>query len=386
MGAKWDTLVKHYSDDKGSAMKGGVLPKFGVNKLVPEFIQVVYNLENKGDYSHPFLTSYGWHIVKLVDRQLPGTFDEEKVELKKKVNSDPRLQIAKEAIYAQVKKENGFTEYPEAKAAFYKVVTDSIFKGKWDVTLAKDMNKPLFKIGSTVVSQQDFAQYLAANQRKRDKQNIEVFVNQQYNAFINDNLMKWENNHLEQKYPDFRNLMTEYRDGILLFNLTDEKVWSKAVKDTTGLKEFYERNKNNYMWGSRVDASVFTLKNPKLAQKVRNFIKSGLGDQDILKELNTDSLKVLSVENGKFSKKDNKYIDEIPWVVGMSPDLKADTVSDAIVIVNVKQVLKPEIKSLNEARGLITADYQNYLEKIWIQYLRQKYPVVVNKDVLAKIK
>jgi peptidyl-prolyl cis-trans isomerase SurA len=152
------------------------------------------------------------------------------------------------------------------------------------------------------------------------------------------------------------------------------------------LKEFYEKNKNNYKWDTRLNASIFTLHNPKLAQKVKNFIKSGLSDEEIMKEINTDSLKVLTIESGKFSRKDNKFIDSIAWVPGISKEFKADSTTSAIVFVNVRQVLKPEIKNLNEARGLITADYQNYLEKLWIQYLRQKYPVVIHKDILAKIK
>jgi peptidyl-prolyl cis-trans isomerase SurA len=336
MGAKWDSLVHQYSEDKGSAMKGGVLPKFGVNKLVPEFISVVYNLEKKGDYSKPFTTSYGWHIVKLVDRQTPGTFEEEKAELKKKIISDSRYDFAKNAMYNKIKKENGFVEYPETKDAMYQVVTDSIFNGKWDVTLAKDLNKPMMKVGETNFTQQDFAKYLARTQKKREKIGIPIYVNMQYNAFVPDNLLKYQDAHLEQKYPEFRNLMTEYRDGILLFNLTDEKVWTKAVKDTVGLKEFYERNKVNYMWGQRVDATIYTLKNPKQAQKVRNFLKSGLSDQDLLKEINSDTSKTLSFETGKFSRKDNKYIDATPWVVGMSADLKADSTSNAIVIETLK--------------------------------------------------
>ena len=386
MGARWDSIVKQYSDDKGSSAKGGVLPKFGVNKLVPEFIQVVYNLENTGDYSKPFLTSYGWHIVRLIDRQVPGTFDEEKTDLKKKVTSDARYQYAKQAVYARVKKEYGFTEYPVAKSDYFKVVTDSIFSGKWDKALAAGLTKPLFKIKDQVVNQTEFTQYLVDSQRKMEKQNIEVFVNKLYKSYVDESVMKYENAHLEQKYPDFKNLMGEYRDGILLFNLTDEKVWSKAVKDTTGLLEFYGKNKYKYMWDTRLDATIFTLQDPKYEQKVKNFIKSGLGDQDILKEINNDSLKVLSIESGKFSRKENRYVDSIAWAPGISKVFKADPSGSAIVFINVRGVLKPEVKSLNEARGLITADYQNDLEKKWIQYLRQKYPVVIHKDVFAKIK
>ena len=386
MGAKWDTLVKKYSEDKGSSNTGGVLPKFGVNRLVPEFIQIVYSLKNKGDYSAPFTTSYGMHIVKLIDKQVPGSFEDEKAEIKKKITSDKRLQIAKNFVYSRIKRENSFTEYPESKTEFVKVITDSIFIGKWRANEAKGMNKPIIKIGNSIITQQDFAHYLAETQYKKQKQDYTLYIDQQYNQFVIDNLIKFENDHLEQKYPDFRNLINEYRDGILLFNLTDEKVWSRAVKDTTGLKEFYEQNKNSYMWGNRVEATVFTLKDPKQAQKLTNFIKSGLLEADILKELNSDTTKILTLESGKYSKKDNKYVDEIPWNIGISKMLAADSTLKSAVLINVKKVLNSEPKTLNEARGLITADYQNFLEKIWIQYLRQKYPVIINKEVLAKIK
>ncbi len=382
-GASWDDVVKQFSDDKGSAQKGGLLPKFGVNRMVPEFITAIYKLKKDGDISEPLLTPYGWHIIKLNERKGPGTFDEEKADIKQKVNKDSRSQLAKETVYKKIKAEYGFTEYPDAKMDFYKVINDSIYVGKWDPELAKDLKKPLFKIGTLTVTQQDFAKNIAAKQKKREKLNLEYIVDQLYKDFLNENLIKVENQHLETKYPEFRALMDEYKDGILLFDLTDQKVWSKAVKDTVGLKDFYEKNKNNYMWDERVDASIYILKDPKFAQKVKNFIKSGLNDNDILKELNSDTLKILNIENGKYSKKDNKYIDAVTWVPGISKDITSDSL---LVFVNIKALIKPEVKALSEARGLITADYQNYLEKIWIGQLRQKYPVVVHRDVLEKIK
>ena len=382
-GGSWDELVKQYSDDKGSAAKGGVLPKFGVNRMVPEFIDAIYKMQKPDDYSAPVQTPYGWHIIKLIERKLPGTFVEEKVDLKNRVTKDVRHQVAIDVVYNKIKKEYTFTEFPDAKPDFYKVVTDSIFTGRWDINEAKDLNKPLFKLGNMMFKQQDFAKYLASKQKKSDKEKITAYVDKSYKDYVNESLTKWENAHLEQKYPDFKNLMTEYRDGILLFDLTDQKVWSRAVKDTVGLQQFYESNKKNYVWGNRVDASVFTLKDPKQSQKLRNFIKSGLADDAILKELNVDNHKILAVESGKFSRKDNKFIDMVPWNVGIASDIPSDS---AVVVVNIRSLLSPANKTLSEARGLITADYQNYLEKIWIQYLRQKYPVVVKKEVFSQIK
>jgi peptidyl-prolyl cis-trans isomerase SurA len=382
-GISFEDLVKTYSDDKGSAAKGGVLPAFGVNRMVPEFVEAIYSLNNVGDYTKPILTSYGWHIVKLIERKSQKPFDEEKVELKQRIMKDNRGDQTRLVVVARIRKEYGVTENQEAKKAFYGVVTDSIFFGKWKSSEADNLTGMIFKIGNTNFRQKDFADYLASTQRKQEKQNIGVYVDKMYETFLDESLLKWENSQLEQKYPEFKALMGEYRDGILLFDLTDQKVWSKAVKDTLGLAAFYQNNKNSYKWDTRLDASIYTVKDVKTVQKVKNFIKSGLSDKDLLKEINTDSLKVLTIESGKFSRKENKLIDSIPWTPGFSADIidKGTT-----VFVNVHKVLKPEVKELNDARGLITADYQNYLEKEWIATLKAKYPVEVNKSVLAKIK
>jgi peptidyl-prolyl cis-trans isomerase SurA len=382
-GATWDDMVKQYSDDKGSAAKGGTLPKFGVNRMVPEFIEAIYNIAKEGDYSVPVQTPYGWHIIRLIERKKPGTFEEEKGELKQRVLKDGRSELAKTAVLSMIKKESNFTEMADAVRDFYTVVTDSIFFGKWDASLAKGLTKPMFQIGTTRYTQKDFTAYLGKIQRKTDKVKINLFVDKAYKEFVNENLLRYENGRLESKYPDFRNLMNEYRDGILLFDLTDQKVWSRAVKDTTGLKDYYESNKTNYMWEQRLDATIYSISDPSKAQKVRNFIISGLGDDAILKEINVDTAKILKIESGKYSRKENKYIDLITWAPGLSSEVPGNP---GVVVVNVKKVLAPEVKTLNEARGLITNDYQNYLEKIWVHYLRTKYTVTVNKNVLSQIK
>ncbi|MEI7499160.1 MAG: peptidylprolyl isomerase [Bacteroidota bacterium] len=382
-GSSFEDLVKQYSDDKGSAAKGGVLPAFGVNRMVPEFIEAIYLLNNIGDYTKPILTPYGWHIVKLIEKKSNKPFDEEKAELKQKVMKDNRGEKSRQVVLARIRTEYGVTENKEALKDFYQVVTDSIFFAKWKDAEAKDLIKMLFTIGNKSFFQKDFAVYLASTQRKQDKLNIVKYVDKKYTEFLDESLLKYENSRLEQKYPEFKALMAEYRDGILLFDLTDQKVWSKAVKDTLGLKVFYTKNRFNYMNDTLLDASIYTLKDSSMAQKVKDSIKSGLSDTDLQKEVNTDSLKILTIESGKFSKKDNKLIDSIPWKPGFSDNLLSN---GSTVFVFVRKVILPGPKELNEARGLITADYQNYLEKNWITALKAKYPVVVRKDVFAKIK
>lgn len=382
-GAKWDSIVVLYSDDKGSASRSGALPKFGVNRMVPEFIEAICKLEKVDDFSKPILTSYGWHIIKLMERERELPFNEAKAELKQKVIKDSRSQLAKEVIIREIIDEYGLKEYPSAKEEFYTVVNDSIFLGKWSTAMAAKLTKPLLKIGDQVFTQQEFADYLAAKQKKGEQKNIRVYVDNQYHTFLEEKLMMVENQNLEQKHPEFKALMNEYRDGILLFDLTDKNVWSKAVKDTTGLKEFYEKNKANYMWGPRVDATIYTAKNPDAAATTRKYLSTGLSDQDILKEINHDTITILTIKSGKFSKKDYPVLSKIPWETGTSVNVNTD---NGIVFVTIREVLQPEPKELNEARGLITADYQNFLETQWIKDLKAKYPVIVHQEILAKIK
>ncbi len=384
-GESFDTLARKYSDDKGSAVKGGLLPWFGVNRMVPEFIKAISEIHKKGEVSKPVLTSYGWHIIKFIDRKPIGTFDEDKSKLKQKLAKNSRSSKSKESFISKIKKEYGFKENIKAKNIFYKLVNDSIFYAKWNYKKDKDLNKILFTLDSKTYTQQDFARYLVANQKKQTRQNIKVYINNMYKKFVNQSCIAYEDSQLENKYPEFKSLVKEYKNGMLLFELMDKKIWSQAIKDTVGLKNYYEKNKNNYMWDRRLDASIFTFKNPenkKLIRKARRYARKGYSNERILKKINKDSVVNLTINTKRFLKNDNKIIDSIKWKKGISDNIK---LHDSVVFVVVHKLILPEPKLLNEAKGIITADYQNYLEKQWIKSLRKKYPVVVNKKVLSSI-
>lgn len=386
-GAKFEDVVKEYSDDKGSASKGGVLPAFGVNRMVPEFIDAIAALKNPGDYSAPVQTMYGWHIIKLVDKTPIKSFDDEKAQLKSRIIKDSRSNKSRESVINRIKKEYGFNEVqPSLVKDFYNVVDSTIFEGKWDMTKAAGLTKPMFTIGDKTHDEQDFAKFIGGKPTKRSKMNIQNFVNERYIAFIDESCLQYEDGKLEQKYPEFRSLMKEYRDGIMLFELTDKKVWSKAIQDTTGLKEFYEKNKTKYMWDERLDATIFTCNDEATAKNTRKLLKDyGKGkitDMDILKKINTDTVPSLKVDHKMFSKKDNPFIDEIKWEPGVTDNMSKDS---KIIFVMVHKVVPPEPKLLKEAKGLITADYQNYLEEEWINNLRSKYSYQVNQGVFDSI-
>lgn len=387
-GSDFAEVAKELSEDKGTSDKGGVLPWFGVNRMVPEFIENIARLKEPGDYTAPFQTSFGWHIIKFIEQRPIGTFEDNKADLKQKLTKNDRSVKSEESFLARLKKAYAFTQDLAARDEFYAVVTDSVFRNRWRAVAAAGLTKDLFTIGKKTYTQHNFAQFLENRQKRITGQNIPAFVNASYDAFVTEKCMAYEDSQLEGKYPEFKALMSEYHDGILLFDLTDQKVWSRAIKDTTGLKVFYEKNKRNYMWPERLDASIFSFANAnanaKAKKAARKFVKRGLADEQILKRLNPDSTIVVTIEHGKFVKGDKSLIDGIAWKKGTTADMVVDSTHTGFVVIH--QVIAPEPKLMNEAKGLITADYQNYLEKQWIEALRAKYPVKLNRDVLSSIK
>lgn len=383
-GTDFTAVAKEFSEDKGTSDKGGVLPWFGVNRMVPEFIENIAKLKQAGDYSAPFQTNFGWHIIKFIEQKPIGSFEENKTDLKQKLTKNDRSVKSEESFVAKLKKEYNFSQEIKARDEFYTVVTDSVFKNKWKATDAAGLTKKLFSIGQKTYTQQDFAKYLESKQKNATGQSIPAFVNATYYAFVTESCMAYEDNQLEGKYPDFKALMSEYHDGILLFDLTDQKVWTKAIKDTTGLKEFYEKNKKDYMWPERLNASILSFTDAKAIKLARKFVKKSFSNAQILGRLNHDSTIVVTIEQKKFVKGDNSLIDGIAWQKGVSADMPTDSTHTGFIVVH--GVVPPEPKLLGEAKGLITADYQNYLEKEWIATLRANYPVTVNREVLNSIK
>ncbi len=206
-----------------------------------------------------------------------------------------------------------------------------------------------------------------------------------YNDFVNESAIAYEDSMLEEKHPDFAMLMREYRDGILLFDLMDQKVWSKAVKDTTGLKAFHAENESNYMWGERLNVTLYTITDERELEKASTIINQYVDDFEIRDALAADSLRAVRIQPGKFEKGDNNFVDMAAWQPGLYGPFKSD-VDRFSVFVRVREVLEVQPKKLNEARGLITSDYQNHLEKQWMEELRAKYPVKVDQKVFDKVK
>ncbi|MDQ3110289.1 MAG: peptidylprolyl isomerase [Bacteroidota bacterium] len=381
-GEDFATLAKQFSDDKPSAANGGQMPWFGLYKMPQSFEKAAFAIPNNGDYTEPVKTAWGWHIIKRMDKRGVASFESMKSDLKNRVSRDQRAMQGRSSLIAKVKAENRFMEFPAARMEMYKIVDSTYYQGHWSSERAKGMNKTLFTLGSTSYTQRDFAVYLEMHQTRRAKADGKSLVEEAYKNFVDEACVAYEDTQLEAKYPDFRNLMQEYRDGILLFDLMDKKVWSKAVKDTTGLRTYYEGNKTKYMWAERADATVYSCKDAATAKKLRKLLKAGKDEKTILATLNKDSQLNVTADHKVWNKGENAMVDA-NWAAGVSADQPKD---GRVIVVSTAKIIPPTPKSLQEARGVITSDYQSQLEKEWVESLRKKYPVVINREVLKQVK
>lgn len=379
-GMSFEEAVIEFSEDKGSAKNKGQLSKFTCNKVVPEFVTLAKELE-PGEVSAPVKTLYGFHIVKLISRKTPGTFDEESEKLKERLAKDDRTHKSEEAVVNKIKKESKFKVYEKQKNEVFAIIDSTVLEGKFVADSVPVLTKVLFKIAKEKYLQSEFISYIINKQKRQVNLDKVVYLNQLFKSFTEEELLAYEDRHLEEHFPEFADLMKEYHDGILLFNLTDDKVWNKAVKDTTGQKEFFENHRNDYMWEERVDATVFKIRKVKDVDRVIEIIQQYENDGDIAEALDTDSIKSVRIIPGMFEKGDDKDVDQVEWNPGLSSPLKSD-VETLVVVVKIKSLISPQPKELKESRGLVTADYQNFLEKQWIEELKGKYPVSIDEEIL----
>lgn len=384
-GEKFEDLVKTMSDDKGSAAKGGELPWFGANRMVPEFIKTVSGFDSIGQISEPVHTMYGWHIVKFIDQKPVGSFESKKNEIKDRLKKDVRSEKGRQSKIAQVKKEEGFKEFPGSLKSLLPQLDSTLLDHKFDLEKTKTMTDVLFTIGDESFTQADLIKYIQESAKKASMKNIDRYVYKKYQDFKDDMVIDYEDRHLELKYKDFSLLMNEYRDGILLFDLMDEEVWSKAVKDTAGYEAYFNEHRNDYKWDKRVDASIYTFTNPSVAPKVLALAQLGKDDVDILAEIDNDSLHVVKFDRRKFSKGNNENVDAVKWKDGYSEIINSEDGTPQFMI-RINEKLKPMLKELDECRGMVISDYQNLLEKQWIDKLKTKYKVVINEEVLKDLK
>lgn len=386
-GASWEKMVNAYSEDANSVKKNGELPAFGSGtsqRMVLEFEDAAFGLKRVGEFSKPVKTQYGYHIIKLIEWTPVKSYDLLRRELQAKVNKDERSKITQDSFVQKLKQQYNYAYKADKGLAWFEQQIDStFFMGKWKASALKS-NKTLFVLGGQKYKQQDFAKYVEKNFRTVRKDAPAVVVKQLYTQWEKNQILAYEEALLPAKYPAYKALVQEYHDGIILYEIMQDQVWNKAVKDTAGLRAFFMENRGKYVWSQRLDATIYECKDEHVAVQVYGMLVSAdtVTSKEVLDVINKDSELNLKVRMNKFEVAQTPYLKDRNFTQGLNPVYSMD---GKWYVVKVSAVLAPGPKEFNEAKGLATSDFQAYLEKKWLEALRLKHKIVINEDVLYQI-
>lgn len=369
-GMSWDDLCRQYSEDQSSKDNGGKLRPFGVGAMasVPEFESNAFALVKPGDYSAPFATQYGWHIAKL-ERKIPvPPYKELESSLKSRVSRDERMQVAKEAIAISLRKKYAFQENTEVKKKVMLLADSALQKGTWKALEGSLSTQALFTLESKSVPVEKFFAYVRVNQ-KPNKLIPALYFNQLYESFVNTSIELVVEETLMRTNADYRFLSNEYYEGILLFDIMEKEVWNKASTDTLGQRAYFESNSLKYKAGERAQGTIYsaTKKEPIDALEALLTADSVI-DNAYLKKNS------IRIDQGKFENSERAVLAKVNWAAGLEK-IELDGI---YYLVKIERILPAGERTFEEAKGLLVADYQIYLENQWLESLRKKYPVKVN--------
>lgn len=382
-GADFETLAKQYSEDKSSAKKGGRLLAFGINKMFVEFEDAAFALESPGDYSEPVQTEIGWHIIQLVQKFPVSSKEDAHDDLKTKINRDTRSQQSRISVIKKLKKEYGFTEYPKTRKIAMNQVDESYLEGKFNPSKVKSGSKVVFEFANNHYTVADFLNFMANDKVVANKSaSLASVVNEAYERYTEGEILDYEKSQLAKKYPEYRLLSREYFEGILLFDLTENKVWRKSVSDTTGLKDYYANHSDKYQWKERYNVYVVDAVSAKVAKKATKMLKKGSSVSDVITALNEESQLNIKIDSSVFEAGNNPIVDSAEKTVGFSKPVENE---GRFFVVGINEIIPATGKTYEEARGLVISDYQNFLEEEWIKTLKENYEVKINDDVLEKV-
>ncbi len=412
----FDAVAREISTDPQVQNNGGELGWITPFRYVYPLEEAVYNTP-VGEVSEVFRTQYGFHIVLIEEerdhkevkaahimKMVPAdSLDAEKKaqieEIAKKVTKDNFAEVAKLESDDRGSSSRGGELGWFGKGMMVKEFEDAAFglqpgemskpvrtQYGWHIILKEDERgiQPLDSIRPQILRQVQ-----RDDRMKEAEKSFIAKVRREYNlpAQMSDADVKaYADEHLEAKYPDLKNLVQEYHDGILLFEVSLREVWDKAAKDTAGLENYFKANKKKYTWEApRWKGYVLQCKDKSSAKAAQTIVKSANPDSIqsyIARRINNDSVTNVKVQHGLWEQGKNPAVDKFGLKV-KNAEFKANEQLPVVVCLG-KKLKAPEVWS--DEKGKVTTDYQDFLETEWIKKLREKYPVEINQEVWQKIR
>lgn len=385
-GTSFEALAKQFSDDKSSAKNGGALRPFKSGQLSSiDFENAVFNIKNNGDIIAPIKTEYGWHIIKLIDKKPLEDFETLKPQLENQVKRDSRSKLINSVMVKELSQRYTIDKNPKTNFVFNTIINDSYFAGKFELPADYNGKTAVITVNNFVFTNNDFVQFLKSKQRQymRQKVSVNKLLDTELPLFYEQSILKFREDNLINENEEFADILKEYRDGLLLFELMENEIWNKASKDTLGLETYYDANTSKYVWEDRVDIIMATTSSKDIAEKVVALLKSQKTQNEIKEILNTKSEQNVIFTSGVFEVSNPVLPRSLKQTLGVS---KIYNHNEAYHVIDIKNSLPSTVKTIEEAKGMVVADYQNELETKWLKDLKSRYRVKVDRKVLQNIK
>ena len=384
-GSSFNDLAKRYSDHKESAAVGGKLNWFGPGEMLSDFSEAAFAIKDTGSYSKPIKSLYGWHIIKLLDKKAPGSFEESKSFLESKLNQSSLNSISKKSLVEKLKKEYNLNINSAAYQWFIEHTDTLIIQGLKKYPKDSLPAGNMYSFANQKFTTREFALFIEKRGSMIVTDDPVLFIDNSVDTRVSDHIITYENSILEKKYPDFRYLMNEFHDGILLFEISDKKVWKRVSADSVGLLKYYEEHKKEFLTPRKVEAKIYNLSQPSLEQKFLKAYKKASrkpdADKKLLKKFNKKG-NVVSIEEGSWFEGENAILDKLEWTTGTF--LNQEGNSPPVII--IKNVLEPVPLQFEDVHAQMMTGFQENLESEWMKQLKEKYTVKINNIVLDAVK
>lgn len=383
-GAEFSTLARKHSDDDRSARRGGRLPWFQSGDMVPEFSEAAFSLDSNGQVSDPVKTRYGWHLIKRIDHKDLKSFEEMKPELEKELKESDRFQKVERGVVRRLRDKYDVKTRDGRLKKLAKKLPDTAFTAKeWKESEPRFAEKTLFTIADEEIPTQRLVERIGGGKAPSgDKEEKLEELKDELRTLIDEEVKAYHKKKLPEKSPRYKALLQEYHDGILLFELMEKKVWKKALEDTIGLKEFYEENKKDYRWNERLDLTYFNSPNKESAERIQKMLKEGKSSEAVRSAISSGKEFEARMDSGAYEKEEHPFLEQMAWEEGVSSIVEEN---GRYIVGRVHEVLPSKVKELDEARGIVSSDYQDHLEEQWIDQLREEYRIDVNEELLQEL-
>ncbi|HEX7583829.1 MAG TPA: peptidylprolyl isomerase [Prolixibacteraceae bacterium] len=380
-GADFAELAKKYSDDKQSATNGGEMKAFTSANMVPSFAEAAFALKNDGDISPVIRTPYGWHIIKRLELHAIQPFEKMRPDLETKIKQNPAIsKYSDEDFDRKLRTEYQLKINKENYAKLVALLADTAGRENLSVKMHPLKNIQLVSFANQTYNCGSFTDFLKDQHYIPKTTNPEPELTGLFDKFINKKLLEYEDSQLEIKHPDFARVYREYHDGILLFNISKDKIWDVASSDTARLQNYFNHTTKKYYWNNRYKGWIIKAKDAETRIRIETMLdKKEISKQELTDVFNTKTENNVQVTDVSVEKGENPVVDYFIWS-GPKP-----TGFDETTTFVHGKIVPIEQKGLKDAWGLYSSDFQEQIEKEWIDSLQKKYPTIVNKRVLKKI-